>query len=360
LSVGNNITVRAEWRGEAFTTLLRIGKVLDGQRGDKGDDGKQGSPAPHYRGKTYEPGDVIGWVNIKISPAAGDHWVKMEAGDWVAYLGNSAGIWVNGMCMRWNGVSWEAREIKADGNFETNPYVAALMDLTEGAPNGAFMAILVRDLIAKTAMIEQIQAQLIQVHGAIFGGERFVKYENTVVDLGTDKIGFKLGADGKLMASNAEISGKIKATEGEFRGTLDVVNINLKGIFSSGRQYVLRSDNHLVKFKAENGDGEIAIIKTIKTPAKGSCTIRLKFLEDIIAGYRIRVNNTPIMDWDWIFSGKESDGYVYINHVSLPNNYNTVDLELMTTIIFGTSLIVRNTTFELLVSTDPGLFRALG
>jgi hypothetical protein len=82
----------------------------------------------------------------------------MEVGDWVAYLGNSAGIWVKGLCMRWNGASWETIEITADGNFETNPYVATLMDLTEGAPNGTFMAILVRDLIAKTAMIEQIQA----------------------------------------------------------------------------------------------------------------------------------------------------------------------------------------------------------
>jgi hypothetical protein len=120
--------------------------------------------------------------------------------------------------LEWTGVS--AVEIKADGNFETNPYIAALMDLTEGAPNGTFMSLLVRDLIAKTAMIEYVQAQLIQVQNAIFGGERFVKYkpENGpayVSDQGSDKTGFKL-ADGKLIASNAEISGIINANGGDF------------------------------------------------------------------------------------------------------------------------------------------------
>jgi hypothetical protein len=142
----------------------------------------------------------------------------MNPGDWVAYVGDTAGIWIKGLCMRWNGVSWEAIEIKADGNFETNFYMAALMDLTEGAPNGTFMSILVRDLIVKTAMIEQIQAQLIQVQNAIFGGERFAKVQNadgtfSVVDQGDDKIGFKL-SNGKLTASNADLSGNINAMGG--------------------------------------------------------------------------------------------------------------------------------------------------
>jgi hypothetical protein len=47
----------------------------------------------------------------------------MEKGDWVAYLGGTAGIWAKGLCMRWTGVSWEAIPIEADGNFESNPYV---------------------------------------------------------------------------------------------------------------------------------------------------------------------------------------------------------------------------------------------
>jgi hypothetical protein len=131
--------------------------------------------------------------------------------------------------MRWNGTSWAAIEIKADGNFDTNPYVAALMDLTEGAPNGTFMSILVRDLVAKTAMIERIQAELIQIQNAIFGGERFTKSGDSVVDNGADKTGFKLGADGRLIASNAEISGKINANAGEFTGSITP----LAGIYNS-------------------------------------------------------------------------------------------------------------------------------
>jgi hypothetical protein len=44
LDVNNDITVQA---------LLHLGKVFDDRRGDKGDEGKQGSPVPHYRGKPF-------------------------------------------------------------------------------------------------------------------------------------------------------------------------------------------------------------------------------------------------------------------------------------------------------------------
>jgi hypothetical protein len=113
--------------------------------------------------------------------------------------------------MRWNGTSWAAIEIKADGNFDTTPYVAALMDLTEGAPNGRFMSILVRDLIAKTAMIEYISShkQYIQEKegsiGAIYGGGYDEKGNPT------GGPGFYLGTDGKLRAVDGIFTGELHA-----------------------------------------------------------------------------------------------------------------------------------------------------
>ena len=70
------------------------------------------------------------------------------------------------------------------------------------------------------AFIEQLQAQLIQVQGAIFGGERFVKKDGQVIDNGINRTGFYVGQDGILKASGAEISGDIYANNGFFRGDL--------------------------------------------------------------------------------------------------------------------------------------------
>jgi hypothetical protein len=231
LSVSNDITVQAVWRGETFTALLHLGKVFDGQRGEKGDEGEQGSPAPRYRGKTVTPGGATGLVTIQINANA-TQTVRMSPGDWVAYVGENSGIWIKGMCMRWNGVSWEAIPVSADGNFETNPYVAALMDLTEGAPAGTFMSVLVRDLIAKTAMIEYIASHKIHIQtkdgnsGAIYGGG----YDENGNPTGGP--GFYLGTDGKLKALNGEFSGTVNADSGSFKNaTIQDVLITGNSIF---------------------------------------------------------------------------------------------------------------------------------
>jgi hypothetical protein len=158
-------------------------------------------------------------VEIQIN-AVDTQTVQMHEGDWVAYLGNTTGIWVKGMCMRWTGVSWEAIPVSADGDFETNPYVAALMDLTEGAGNGTFMSILVRDLIAKTAMIEYIASHKLHIQskdgstGAIYGGG----YDENGNPTGGP--GFYLGTDGKLKAVDGEFSGTINAAKGVFTGDI--------------------------------------------------------------------------------------------------------------------------------------------
>jgi hypothetical protein len=90
--------------------------------------------------------------------------VQAHKDDWVAYVGTgTVGIWVKGYCYRWQGGSWERIEISADGNFDTNPYVSALLDLTEGAGDGTFMALFVRDLLAKTALIEYLASHLLNI-----------------------------------------------------------------------------------------------------------------------------------------------------------------------------------------------------
>jgi hypothetical protein len=211
LDVSNDITVLAVWRGETYTILLHLGKVFDGRRGEKGDEGKQGSPAPHYRGKVVswpDPSWSPGLVEIVVNATKSEP-TKMNPGDWVAYVGKSSyGVWVPGKCVKWNGIDWE----QVSSENETSLYMTALMDLTEGAPDGTFTAVFCRVIAAQQAFINELQTQLIQVQNAIFGGERFEKRYNAdgsayVVDLGTDKAGYRLKADGSGEFSSIIISG---------------------------------------------------------------------------------------------------------------------------------------------------------
>jgi hypothetical protein len=198
LNVSSDIMVQALWRGETYTALLHLGKVFDGQRGDKGGEGKQGSPAPHYRGKTVSPGGVTGLVTIQIN-ANTTQTVQMSRGDWVAYLGGPIAdtIWEPYKCMRWNGASWE----QVSSENETSLYMAALMDLTEGAPDGTFTAVFCRVIAAQQAFINELQTKLIHVESAIYGGERYDQNGNVIDD---SKDGYWLGSNGRLRAVGGE------------------------------------------------------------------------------------------------------------------------------------------------------------
>jgi hypothetical protein len=68
-------------------------------------------------------------------------------------------------------------------------------------------------LFAQQAAINTLQAQLIQIGNAIFGGERFSKSNDGmgVVDKGSDLPGFSLDKNGLLQASRAIISGNFMA-----------------------------------------------------------------------------------------------------------------------------------------------------
>jgi hypothetical protein len=106
----------------------------------------------------------------------------------------------------------------------------ALNDMTEGAPDGVFSNVFCRVLFAQQAAIDTLASRLIQVLNAIFGGERFSKSADglSIIDNGADKTGFKLGADGRLIASNVEISGIISANGGSFKD-VEIQDVTITG-----------------------------------------------------------------------------------------------------------------------------------
>jgi len=79
------------------------------------------------------------------------------------------------------------------------------------------MAVFVRQLMAARAFIEKLESLLINVKGAIFGGERFINVNDQVVDRGSNYTGFCIAQDGILKASGAEISGRIDAMLGRLQ-----------------------------------------------------------------------------------------------------------------------------------------------
>jgi len=203
----NYIIVQAEYFGQVYKTILYIKGVVY---------------TPRYLGACYaETGTKR--VEIKIGNETVTYIARQ--GDWVAYLGEDVpnSIWKEGYCMRWTGIQWEQVQMEADGNFDSNPYIDALLDLTENAPRGTFLSILVRDLIAKTAMIERLFSHKLRIQtltdadgkheGAIYGGGYDENGNNP-----NNLAGFYLGTDGELNAVGGTFTGRIEAYEGHFTG----------------------------------------------------------------------------------------------------------------------------------------------
>jgi hypothetical protein len=94
-------------------------------------------------------------------------------------------------------------------------------------------------LFAQQAAINTLQAQLIQIGNAIFGGERFSKSNDGtgVVDKGSNLPGFSLDKNGLLQASRAIISGNFMADNFE-AGPLSVSQtapVGITGSFSANK-----------------------------------------------------------------------------------------------------------------------------
>ena len=197
------------------------------------------SREPRYLGKTADIGGSNGVAAIQVTSTLTQS-VQAFPGDWVAYIGGTSGAWVNGMCMRWTGTAWLQIPVELDGNFESNPYMLAMFDLTNNAPSAAFMTLMVQNLVAKTAMIEKIFTSLLKVNnnGAVFGGPRFmINAQGQLIDNGANLAGFKLGADGKLLASNVDISGRIEAESGIFTNVTGVNMDIIGGVINIGPLY---------------------------------------------------------------------------------------------------------------------------
>jgi hypothetical protein len=108
--------------------------------------------------------------------------------------------------------------------------MAALKDMTEGAPNGAFTLLYARLFMAQQAVIEELQTKIIHLGGAngieLNGEERFIKSKNYIAG----ESGFKLNADGNAEFNNATFRGHIEADSGTFNGTVNAESGTLESV----------------------------------------------------------------------------------------------------------------------------------
>jgi hypothetical protein len=106
------------------------------------------------------------------------------------------------------------------------------------------------------------QSDMIQVLNAIYGGERFTKSEDgkSIIDNGADKTGFKLGADGKLIASNAEISGTVNANFGSFDNISIGNNAFFSGIINSGPLYASNENTSEISGNIYNSNTSVRLV----------------------------------------------------------------------------------------------------
>jgi hypothetical protein len=208
LAQENNIVAQAKFLGRAYSAKLYI---------------KKGVYTPRYLGPCYKIPDGQA---VEITTGTLVRNVMPWQGDWVAYLGAvNQGLWEKGFCMRWTGAQWEKIAIDASsGSFESNPYIAALVDLTEGAPTGTFMNLLVRDLIAKTAMIDELRTRVITLeqNGAI-QSSNYSKGVN----------GFQIKASGEAEFNNNITAKNMQATGGVFDSIRVQGNSTFSGAFSA-------------------------------------------------------------------------------------------------------------------------------
>ena len=206
LQNSNLITVKAEFEGQTFTKVFSLSTVIDGTPGipgtpgKNGNDGKDGESTPTYLGKTVSTSTS---ATIQIQTIGTDTISVIAAvGDYVAYVGTgSTNPWKKNYLLQWNGSQWI--QLNPNNSAYTSFYMSALRDITEGAEMGVFSTLLAQKIMAMDATIITLMATLLQINNAIFAGPRFTKNaQGQLVDNGEQLVGFKAGADGRLIASN--------------------------------------------------------------------------------------------------------------------------------------------------------------
>ncbi|MCL2277544.1 MAG: phage tail protein [Treponema sp.] len=217
LGDNNKITVRAEYQNAVYTTILTITKNLNRY-------------APRYLG-TVKALSETAVVSIITGPIQGH--VQARQGDFVLAIYAVANK-LAGSVFQWTGSEWKFRAPDTHVDLYMRCFKDGLdvPELTQDM--GWFGALFARMLIAQRAFIEELQVQLIQVKGALFGGERFTNSNGQLIDLGSSRNGFCVAQDGIFKASGVDISGRINATSGKIGG----VTLNNETITVDGRAYV--------------------------------------------------------------------------------------------------------------------------
>jgi len=205
------------------------------------------------------------------------------------------------------------------------------------------MALFTRNLMALDAFIEKLQSLFINVKAAIFGGSRFTLNNlSQLVDNGSHLQGFCLNSNGILKASGAEIS-----------GTLQANFIELTGNVTAGTNFVLRRNNTITSVSFAHSN---LSIKELSTPARGSVTVRVSFLNGDISGIItcvIRLNGNNVVTFPLT-----ALNYNYDNNIILSNSINLIELVFL----FPSSYLggLNTNIFELRCNDDPKFLRVLG
>jgi hypothetical protein len=122
--------------------------------GEQGPSGPQGIPAPKYLGTvtSLTQGDPA------VTVTKGDATFNLTANlnDFVLFTATGTG-WAQGMIYLWNGTAWDSRAFPRYNEL----YNMAIDDVTANAPMGAFMLALVQNLVAKTALIQELETEVI-------------------------------------------------------------------------------------------------------------------------------------------------------------------------------------------------------
>jgi len=152
--------------------------------------------------------------------------ITVNTKDWVSYIGIT-GEWNSGFCYRWDGV-WD--EIPMS---ETAPYMAALQDLTAGAPDGVFSTIFAQRLMALEATIASLEAEVLRLRNPdnrdeyieLNGGLGLIKSSNfDKTDEDGNPLGFIIEHNGDVKFNSAVFRGRLDSAVGIFSGNLNAAS----------------------------------------------------------------------------------------------------------------------------------------
>jgi hypothetical protein len=212
----NSIAVRAEYRGSIYAAVLFIARDTRAY-------------ASRYLG-TVDALTETAAVMIVKGPVQGR--VRARQGDFVLAIadGTVGGLaWGAGSVYQWSGLAWEYRAPDRFADLYTRCFADGLDVPGLAQDMGWFGAVFARLLVAQQAFIETLEAQVLKITGAVYGGNRFDKDGNVIDE---NKQGWHLGGDGILKAFRG-IFNNIALTASSFE-----ITANNKGYLPIGFVYI--------------------------------------------------------------------------------------------------------------------------